>query len=135
MSVQKKKEYNPVFDLCKQCGEVFEKYRPYHKYCNIECRNIMYKRKYTYIKKKIKNRKCKMCGDAFKTNDAKRKYCSTKCYLDYQEKYYKPVDAIKRICPVCKEPFETTHHAKIYCSPECYKLKRDLRNANRSLKK
>ncbi len=123
-----------TYNLCKQCGKVFLLYRPYHIYCCIECRELVYKRRYRYKKRKRRPKECIQCGESFESNDSKKKYCSPECYEQHKKRFYKPVDAHRVICATCGLEFSTAHHAKIYCSSECFKDARDKRNRERMLR-
>jgi len=98
------------------CGEMFEPYRPYQRFCNDDCRNLFWKTHSHYKKKEVITRMCKECGTPFETNDRKRKYCKDKCYELHESKRRKPQQ--KRICFYCGEEFLTSHWLKHYCCPE-----------------
>ena len=70
------------YALCKGCGAIFHKYRPYQLYCSDKCRNKRYATKYSYKKKEAKTKTCKECNKEFTTNDSKRKYCSDNCRIE-----------------------------------------------------
>ena len=110
---------------CLVCGGLFPPYRPYHKFCDNECRKVAYKSWYAYKPKPTKEKKCKFCSKPFLTNDGKRKYCTTECQLKANFEKRKP--KLKR-CPSCGNTFKTASYLKKYCKTSCYLKARDKRN-------
>ena len=112
---------------CECCGKTFVKYRPFQKYCSNKCREIVYEKKYRYVKKPMVKKICGNCGKEFETNDSKKKYCCVECCRIFQNSCYEPKEQGIRKCAVCGKEFTITHHAKKYCTDECYLVAKKVR--------
>ena len=77
-----KKEKEPVFKRCPQCGKEFLLNRPNKKYCDYECYRIANNRENCERVKAMSEpryRNCKLCGKEFLVTAPNKLYCSEYC--------------------------------------------------------
>ena len=127
---------------CLGCDKEFVSKAPNVKYCNVECRQIVYNKKTKASRKKLRERgldrhgnpievitkKCKACDKEFTIsgfNRYKKVFCSNKCLRYYHDGSYKRLNT-KKECAFCGKEFTPKKRTdEKYCSVRCRK---DMQN-------